>query len=70
VNAERAADSLSMELTAAGVPRAFRCQVLDALENWLRVEKGRGNILERAGLALALEAVKRLAARVCPQPEN
>jgi hypothetical protein len=67
VNIEQRADRLHFHLTSHGVPRAFRCAALGGLEDWLREMKGRGNILQRIGLALALEAVKTLRARHCKE---
>lgn len=68
MSTERSADRLHFHLTAHAVPRAFRCSVLGALEDWLRDEKGRGGILQRIGLAVALEAVKKLRLRHCGGP--
>lgn len=69
MNAQRAAELLDLELTAAGVPRAYRCEALEGLESWLRIIKDRGNLLQRIGLAIALEAVKALRGRHCPEQD-
>jgi hypothetical protein len=67
VSANRAAERLDLELVAHGLPRAFRCPALGALEDWLRYEKARGGLFQRIGLAFALEAVKTLRARHCKE---
>lgn len=69
MTAEHAADQLRLELTAAGVPFAFRCYALEAVENWLRYLMQRGGMVQRIGFALALEAVKHARKQLCPQPE-
>lgn len=66
--AQRAGDRLDLQLTAHAVPRAFRCSVLAALEDWIRDEKDHGGLLTRIGMAFALEAVKHVRARRCPKP--
>lgn len=70
MSAERSADRLHFHMTSHAVPRAFRCSALGAMEDWLREERGRGGILQRIGLAIALEAVKTLRARHCPKPKE
>lgn len=64
--AERSANRLAVHMRA--IPGEFRCPALQGIEDWLRDEKGHGNIIQRAGLALALEAVKALRTRICGGP--
>lgn len=68
MSAEKQADRLAFHFTSHGLPRAFRCNALGGLEDWLREMKDRGGILQRIGLALALEAVKTLRERHCGGP--
>lgn len=67
MRADAMATILTLEMQAHRVPRVYWCPMAAALESMLRDAKGRGGLLQRIGLALALEAVKSFRARECAE---
>jgi hypothetical protein len=67
VNAQHAADVLEIELTEAGVPRAYHCEVITGCLAWFRYLRGRGNIIQRVGFAFAVEALKLVEGKYCKE---
>lgn len=65
MKADTMATIMTLEMQAHRVPRIYWCPMASALESMLRDAKGRGGLLHRIGLALALEAVKAFRAREC-----
>lgn len=64
MRADYLASELAVQMSRQAIPHVYWCPAAGALEETLRKAKGRGNLLQRIGLALALEALKTFRAGV------